>query len=69
MEEKKIIDKCTYGCGKTREVIPCGNGKMICAECLIELNDRIEGHYLPKPNMTNAKENPICHHALVATAL
>lgn len=66
MEEIKVISKCNF-CGETKEVIPFKKSdKLICAECLIDLHDRIEGHFLPATNRENVKDNLSCLNAAVA---
>jgi hypothetical protein len=70
MEDIKVIDKCSF-CGETKEVIPMKDGqKLICAECLIDLQDRLEGYFLPATNRENIKDNRLCQtNAAVAIAL
>ena len=66
MEEIKVISRCNF-CGETKEVIPFKKSdKLICAECLIDLHDRIEGHFLPATNRENVKDNLSCLNAAVA---
>ena len=67
MEELKTISTCNF-CGEKKEVIPFKKSdRMICADCLIDLHDRIEGHFLPGTNNTNLKENRSCQNVAVAS--
>ena len=70
MEEIKVIDKCSF-CGETKEVIPMKDSqKLICADCLIEYQDRVEGYFLPATNNRNEKDNRLCQlNVAVAIAL
>jgi hypothetical protein len=68
MEEIKVIALCNY-CGDIKEVIPLKDTqKMICAECLIDLHDRLEGYFLPASKHTNdnVKENLPCQQLAIA---
>ncbi|MDD5006686.1 MAG: hypothetical protein PHS33_09335 [Candidatus Omnitrophica bacterium] len=61
MEDVKIIAECSF-CGIEKEVIPMiDSNKKICADCLIDLQDRLEWHYVPTPtNNNNVKEKMSC---------
>ena len=65
MEEIKVIGLCNY-CGEKKEVIPTEDNRMICAECLIEYHDRIDGHFLPGTNRENVKDNRLCQQPVFA---
>jgi hypothetical protein len=66
MEEMKLISKCNF-CGETKEVIPFKKSdKLICADCLIDLHDRIEGHFLPATKNDNVKDNRPCQLNAIA---
>ena len=68
MEEIKVIGLCNY-CGEKKEVIPTEDNRMICAECLIEYHDRIDGHFLPGTKHINVKEILSCQDVAVASGL
>ena len=66
MEEIKIIGHCNF-CGETKEVIPATDNRNICADCAIELQDRVEGHFLPvTKNNENVKDNRSCQQLVTA---
>jgi hypothetical protein len=67
MEEIKVIGKCNW-CGEIKEVVPMKDSqKMICAECLIDLWDRLEGHFLPATKQNEiAKDNRSCQQLATA---
>lgn len=66
MEDVKFIGLCNY-CGETKEVIKTTDDRNICADCAIDMQDRIEGHYLSANKNSYNVKNKSCQNVAAVT--